>query len=134
MSMKALKISSILLFMIVLILAIIVASVTMPGMYGITYPNLLLTTEEARRTRFGMIIDVRSPKERETLGYYPNSIPLALDTLPQQIGALTSKATSIMVYSNGDSKAQKAAEKLYDMGYHGTKYIATTYQSLMPGQ
>ena len=131
MSMKALKISSILLFTIVLIMAIIVASVTMPGM---THPNLLLTTEEARRSRFGMIIDVRSPKERETLGYYPNSIPLDLDTLPQQIGVLTSKATSIMVYSNGDSKAQKAAERLYDMGYHGTKYIATTYQSLMPGQ
>jgi len=130
MNIKGVKINAILFTIVLILIIMIVVSVKKPGML---YPNLLLSTEQARRARFGKIIDVRSPKVREYLGYYPNSVPLSLDTLPQQIGTLTSKATSILVYSNGDSKAQQAAERLYEMGYHDVRYISTTYQLLMPG-
>lgn len=121
-------------FTIVVLLLVAIVAIYLSVAAIHPHPPLLLTTEEARQARFGLIIDVRSPKDREYLGYYPNSISLSLGTLPQQIGKLTSKATSILVYSNGDSDAQKAAELLYSMGFHNVHYINTTYQRLMPGQ
>ena len=43
--------------------------------YSTTNLSLRISVNEARSRRFGLIIDVRTPKERELLGYYPNSIP-----------------------------------------------------------
>lgn len=89
---------------------------------------------EARSRRFGFIIDVRTPEQRNRLGYYPNSVPISLDRLQSEVPLdISNKHTWILVYSNGDQKAQIAAEKLYQMGYPNVRYIQDTYLRLMPG-
>jgi len=96
-------------------------------------PVLHMNINEARARRFGLILDVRTEKEREELGYYPNSIPLSMNKL-QEIKSLTSNmSTSILVYSNGDQLAQHAANMIYKLGYHNVRYISTSYLYLMPG-
>ena len=97
-------------------------------------PSLKISVSEAKERRFGLIIDVRTPKEREQLGYYPNSIPISPDILSQQVPLdISNKNTWILVYSNGDNRAPIAAEILYRMGYPNVRYITKTYLSLMPG-
>lgn len=95
---------------------------------------LKVSIPEAKARRFGLIIDVRTPKERELLGYYPNSIPISLERLSKEVPLdISSKNTWILVYSNGDNRAFAAANKLYTMGYPNVRYITDTYLSLMPG-
>ncbi len=95
---------------------------------------LRISVAEAKARRFGLIIDVRTPKERELLGFYPNSIPIPPQVLQQQVPLdISSKNTWILVYSNGDSRAKQAAETLYRMGYRNVRFINETYLSLMPG-
>ena len=97
-------------------------------------PRLQIGIPEARARRFGLIIDVRTPKEREVLGFYPDSIPISVDQLSQQVPMdISSKNTHILVYSNGDDRTAIAANILYKMGYRNVRYIMETYLSLMPG-
>ena len=98
-------------------------------------PSLKISVAEARSRRFGLIIDVRTALERELLGYYPNSIPFALDKLAQQVPLdMSNKNALILVYSNGksDKKAVIASEILYRKGYKNVRYIDESYLSLMP--
>ena len=97
-------------------------------------PQLRIDVPEAKARRFGLIIDVRTPKERDTLGFYPNSIPISIDKLQTEVPLdISSKNTWILVYSNEDNRAQMGAEILYRMGYKNVRYITQTYLSLMPG-
>ena len=101
-------------------------------------PTLEIPIHEVRSKRFRLIIDVRTPKEREELGYYPNSIPIAVDQLQKDVpfligSGLQSKQSPILVYSNGDRRAQLAAEALYHQGYTQVRFISTSYLSLLPG-
>ena len=126
----------------VLILAtvvVIIGIVYMVQIRSYTLPSLEIQPSEAKFKRFGLIIDVRSPKEREELGFYPNSIPIAIQNLlkeiPELIGSgLSSKTTSILVYDNGDRRAHIAAEMLYDMGYQKVRYLSTSYDHMLPGR
>jgi rhodanese-related sulfurtransferase len=103
--------------------------------------SLLLSKYEARAQQFGLILDMRTPKEREQLGYYPNSIPVSLETIHTEVPFLlgekpnqpSPKTSHILIYSNGDYRAKKAAKILYNIGYHNVKYINETYLSLLPG-
>lgn len=95
---------------------------------------LLIGIPEARSRRFGLIIDTRTPNERETLGYYPNSIPISIEKLQSQVPMdISNKRTWILVYSNGDDRAKVGADVLYRMGYPNVRYINQSYLSLMPG-
>jgi rhodanese-related sulfurtransferase len=103
--------------------------------------SLRISKDQARSQRFSLILDLRSPKEREELGYYPNSIPVSIDQLHTEVPFLlgskpndyTIKNTHILVYSNMDQRAVSAAEILYNMGYHNVRYIKESYLSLLPG-
>lgn len=125
------KIQSI-LFIIILTLIVVIIYNKVTPIYK-EY-SLQITPQEARSRRFGMIIDVRTSKEREELGYYPNSIPMNIDTLQTDISRyVPNKNTSILVYSNGDQRAITGSEILNNIGYHRVYYIKETYNSLMPG-
>jgi rhodanese-related sulfurtransferase len=122
--------------MIVVLAAVLYFVYTNIG--AIQRPKLELSIQDARSRRFQLIIDVRSPKEREELGYYPNSIPIAVDQLQKDVpfligSGLQSKQSPILVYSNGDRRAQLAAEMLYHLGYTHVRFISTSYLSLLPG-
>jgi rhodanese-related sulfurtransferase len=95
---------------------------------------LKISIGEAKARRFGLIVDVRTPRERDLLGYYPNSIPISIEKLRKEVPLdISSKKTHILVYSNGDDRAKLAAQLLYNMGYSNARYINETYLSLMPG-
>lgn len=114
-----------------LVLFVLVLVVVYENLLLHPVPNLEINGREARTTRFGLILDVRSPKEREQLGFYPRSIPISLDRIEKEIPA--SPDASILIYSNGDDRAKKAAIKLYHLGYHHVRYLPTTYLAMMPG-
>jgi rhodanese-related sulfurtransferase len=108
------------------------------NMNSLQQPSLEIPIEEARSKRFRLVIDVRTPKEREELGYYPNSIPIEVDKLrsdiPFLIGSgLQSLQSPILIYCNSGHRAQLAAEILYQLGYTNVRYISSSYLSLMPG-
>ncbi len=99
-----------------------------------TGPSLRISIEEAKSRRFGLIIDGRSQKDRELLGYYPNSIPISPQRVKQEVPLLIpNKNTWILIYCNTGNNAANAAAMLYRMGYHNVRYINESYLSLMPG-
>jgi rhodanese-related sulfurtransferase len=128
---KSVKFGIILL--IVLVLLIISHSIVQTPAI-IASPSLVISPQQAKAERFGLIIDVRTSKERETLGYYPESVPIPIDQLSKEVPSLIfSKTTRILIYSNGDDRAKRAAIYLYQMGYSNVKYITTSYLKMMPG-
>ena len=124
------------LMIVILIVILTLCYIYMP-MDSIVYkmtPSLRIGVEEARMKRFGLIIDVRTPKERNELGYYPLSIPISMNALEKEIPLdISNKNTPILIYSNGDTRAEKAAAIVYRMGYHRVSYIDGTYLQLLPG-
>jgi rhodanese-related sulfurtransferase len=119
----------ILIILIVVVIAYVIYSHTVPH----SEYTLKISVSEARSRRFGLIIDVRTPKERDQLGYYPNSIPISIEKLRTEVPLdISSKRTWILVYS-GDNRAAVAAEILYGMGYNNVRYITESYLKLMPG-
>lgn len=119
---------------LIVILALCYNYMPVDSMVRTTAPSLRISVEEARMKRFGLIIDVRSPKERSELGYLPLSIPISLGSLEKEIPLdISNKNTPILIYSNGDSRAEKAATMVYRMGYHQVSYIDGTYLQLLPG-
>ena len=125
----------------ILCMAIVISAilyVVYTNMNSLQQPSLEIPVEEARSKRYRLVIDVRTPKEREELGYYPNSIPIAVDQLKSDVPFLIgsghqSLQSQILVYCNGGRRAQLAAEILYHLGYTNVRYISTSYLSLMPG-
>jgi rhodanese-related sulfurtransferase len=96
--------------------------------------SLRISIELAKAKRFGLIVDVRSLKERATLGFYPLSIPISIQALRNELPLdISNKQTPILVYSNGDSRAAEAAAIIYQMGYRNVSYIDQPYLALMPG-
>jgi rhodanese-related sulfurtransferase len=119
---------------LIVILALCYNYMPVDSMVHTTAPSLRISVEEARMKRFGLIIDVRTPKERSELGYLPLSIPISLGSLEKEIPLdISNKNTPILIYSNGDSRAEKAAVRVYRMGYHRVSYIDGTYLQLLPG-
>ncbi len=118
-------------FGLVLIFIAVIVYQSVPFFYK-TY-TLDISPEEARTRRFSLIIDVRTPEEREEWGYYPNSNPIPLDRLAAELPQLIAdKNADLLVYANGDSRAMKAAQIAYDLGYHSVRYLTGTYVAMLP--
>jgi rhodanese-related sulfurtransferase len=131
---KVSKIGSVLTIAILVAIVYVIYTISEQTTLTSSEPSLRISVREARSRRFGLIIDVRTPKEREELGYYPNSIPFAIDRLDKEVPfAISSKNTWILVYCNTGTRSAKAAEILYRMGYRNVRYITESYLSLMPG-
>lgn len=101
--------------------------------------TLRIGAEDARRQRFALILDIRTPQEREEFGFYPNSMPLPPSQLAEEVPYLLGdkpgrpRKAPLLVYSNaGDGRAKKAAQILYDLGYVGTRYMEGSYLDMLP--
>jgi len=119
-----------------LVLIIVIAAVVYFQMSPHKASALRISVAEARARRFGLIVDVRTPRQRDHLGYYPNSIPIPLERLKKEVPLdISNKNTWILVYGAGvgDDTARLAAKTLHRMGYPNTRYITESYLSLMPG-
>jgi rhodanese-related sulfurtransferase len=132
------QVGKILIFIIV-IMILIISYTQLSGevsMFEMAQPaeSLRISIELAKAKRFGLIVDVRSLKERATLGFYPLSIPISIQALRKELPLdISNKQTPILVYSNGDSRAAEAAAIIYQMGYRNVSYIDQPYLALMPG-
>ena len=132
------QVGKVLIFIIVIII-VFISYTQLSGemlMFGTENPttSLRISIQEAKSKRFGLIVDVRSLKERATLGFYPLSIPISMQALRTELPLdISNKQTPILVYSNGDSRAAEAASIIYQMGYHDVSYIDKPYLALMPG-
>lgn len=121
---------------ITLVVVVLVAAFVYFQMTPHKASALRISVAEARARRFGLIVDVRTPRQRDLLGYYPNSIPISAERLKNEVPLdISNKNTWILVYGAGpgDDTARLAAETLYRMGYPNTRYITENYLSLMPG-
>jgi rhodanese-related sulfurtransferase len=122
---------------IVILSTIVVIGMIVYTLYGSAAaawaPSLRVTPQEARARRYGRIFDVRSPVERDRLGYLPHSLPLSMENLEKGLPLDVPLTTHILVYSNGDDRAQHVAEQISRMGYSHVRYLQETYQALMPG-
>jgi len=121
---------------VIVVLVIAIAVCVSYQMTPQTASALRISVAEARARRFGLIVDVRTPRQRDLLGYYPNSIPISVEHLKQEVPLdISNKNTWILVYGAGlgDDTARYAAETLRRMGYPNTRYITESYLSLMPG-
>lgn len=95
--------------------------------------SMLISPQEAKSRRFGLILDVRSEQERELYGAYPNSVIIPFEELTNQsISDLVSKDTSILIYCKRGSRSSQAALMLKSWGFKNVKYIDQSYDSLMP--
>jgi phage shock protein E len=95
--------------------------------------NMLITPQEAKARRFGLILDVRTQRERELYGYYPNSVVIPFEELTQaSVSELVSKDTSILIYCKKGRRAGQAALMLKSWGFKNVKYIDQAYTSMMP--
>lgn len=128
----------------ILLLLVVLAVVTyrlylgdFPPFSPFSASHLALSPAEARRQRFALILDLRSPKDRETLGFYPNSIPVDssrfLEEVPYLLGDRRPSPAALLVYSaEGDQRAQKAAQALYQKGFTGVRYLNGSYVEMLP--
>lgn len=96
----------------------------------------IISTERARdllqKDQIDVILDVRTQVERDTLGFYPNSLHIPASELESKfVPYYPNKNTTILIYCNSGQRARRAAEKLQALGYKNAVYIASSYRNLM---
>ena len=101
-----------------------------------TSSNYIISSEKAKKLimskKINLILDVRTNIERDTLGYYPGSVHIqSADLEKRMVHEYPNKNIHILVYCNTGHRAKMAAERLQNMGYKNTRYILSTYKSLM---
>jgi rhodanese-related sulfurtransferase len=85
-----------------------------------------------QKGEFDLILDVRTPLERSTLGVYPGSVPISASELEAKMPRLyPNQQLRILAYCNTGHRARMATDKLHALGYSNTVYISSTYQSLL---
>ena len=126
---------------LILICAVIAIIYQSFAHFSLQQDPLLITAKEARRRRHALILDVRTPKERERFGFFPESIPIDPSRVTEEVpfllgqkpGSQSPRPTPILVYSNeGDGRARQVAEQLYDIGFIGTRYLNGSYSDMLP--
>lgn len=106
-------------------------------LFSSALPNLAIAPAEARRQRFALILDLRTPKDREVRGFYPDSIPVEpshiQEEVPYLLGDRRPSPRPLLVYSaEGDRRAEKAAQVLYQKGFTGVRYLNGSYVDMLP--
>jgi rhodanese-related sulfurtransferase len=119
------------------IVAIIMVAAVIALLYGYARGSpYMITAEEAKRRiaarQVDIILDVRTPVERATLGSYPGSLHIPAAEIAERVpAAIPNKAASILVYCNTGQRARAATERLRAMGYLNVVYIPTSHASIM---
>ena len=98
--------------------------------------DYIISSKKAKKLimskKINLILDVRTNTERDMLGYYPGSVHIqSADLEKRMVHEYPNKNIHILIYCNTGHRAKMAAEKLQDMGYKNTKYILSTYKTLM---
>lgn len=118
-----------------LILMIVFAAGLCAYNYAVNSPFRISSKEAKRRIKANevdVVLDVRTDLERESLGFYPNSVHIQSADLERTMPSrYPDKATRFVVQCNTGHRARMATEKLQRMGYANAAYISGTHLSLM---
>jgi rhodanese-related sulfurtransferase len=104
-------------------------------LYATDSPYRISASDAKQRIQTGqidLILDVRTPIERSTLGFYPGSVPIPSADLEAKMPALyPNKQTRILAYCNTGHRARMATDKLHAIGYTNAVFISSGYKSLL---
>lgn len=120
----------------ILILFFLVA-IIIYGLYRYAMDSQFRVTSEVAKDMIAkgdvdVILDVRTDFERNTLGFYPNSVHIQTSELKESMPLrYPNKNIHILVYCNTGQRSRKATEILHSMGYTSTVYISGGYQTLL---
>ena len=95
-----------------------------------------ISSEEAKqriqRKQFDVLLDVRTDLERNTLGFYPQSVHIQSADLEQRVAQqFPEKNIRILAYCNTGHRARAATDKLHELGYKNALFISSSYKTLM---
>jgi len=95
-----------------------------------------ISSQEAKKLlqtkQVDLVLDVRTDLERNTLGYYPNSVHIQSADLDREMPKhYPDKQIRILAYCNTGHRARMATDKLHTLGYVNAKYISSQYTSLL---
>jgi phage shock protein E len=77
-----------------------------------------------RSKQYDVVLDVRTQVERDTLGFYPNSVHIPSGDLETSITKLfPEKHTRFLLYCNTGQRARRATEIMKGLGYTDVEYI-----------
>jgi len=122
---------------IFLFLFIIIILYGIYSIYSYTFVSPYLVSSNIAKIllnshKVDLVLDVRTNVERQTLGYYPNSVHIQSSELKEKMPqSYPNKEALIIVYCNTGQRARKATDILHSMGYKNTIYIASGHKSIM---
>ncbi len=97
-----------------------------------------ISSEEAKKRiaahEVDLVLDVRTKKERETLGFLqnPKAIWVPAAELEKEIPPrFPDRHMRILIYCNTGHRARLATDKLREMGYNQVHYISSGWKSLV---
>ena len=118
---------------ILVVVAVILAALAY--LYATDSPYRISAPDAKKRIQDGqidLILDVRTPAERATLGFYPGSVPIPSADLDVKMPTLyPNKQARILAYCNTGHRARMATDKLHALGYKNAVFISSTYGSLL---
>jgi len=94
-----------------------------------------ISSEEAKQLlqtkQIDLMLDVRTDLERNTMGFYPNSVHIQSADLEKEMPKnYPDKNIRILAYCNTGHRARLATDTLHKLGYVNAKYISSQYTSL----
>ena len=123
------NLSQIIVILLVIVLIIFLYRYAMNSPHRISSE---IAKELLQNGQIDLVLDVRTNLERNTLGYYPGSVHIPSSDLEKRIPLeYPNKNINILAYCNSGQRARIATEKLHELGYNNSAYIASTYGTLL---
>jgi len=123
------NLAQIIVILLVILLIIFLYRYAMDSPYRISSE---VAKELLQNGKIDLVLDVRTNLERNTLGYYPGSVHIQSSDLEKRMPSeYPDKNINILAYCNSGQRARMATEKLHELGYTNSAYIASTYLALL---
>jgi len=123
------NLTQIIVILLVILLIIFLYRYAMDSPYRISSE---VAKELLQNGKIDLVLDVRTNLERNTLGYYPGSVHIQSSDLEKRMPSeYPDKNINILAYCNSGQRARMATEKLHELGYTNSAYIASTYLALL---
>ncbi len=118
-----------------LLIIVLILSIVILYNYSISSPNRIsskIGKMLIKNNKIDVILDVRTKPERDTIGFYPNSVHIPSSDLETEfVNKYPNKNIFILAYCNTGQRARKAVEKLEKLGYMNVMYISGIYTELL---
>jgi rhodanese-related sulfurtransferase len=118
-----------------LLIIVLILSIVILYNYSISSPNRIsskIGKMLIKNNKIDVILDVRTKLERDTIGFYPNSVHIPSSDLETEfVNKYPNKNIFVLAYCNTGQRARKAVEKLEKLGYMNVIYISGIYTELL---